>query len=127
MQAVAAKKEALGRWNELAHRGRLLSSSLDLSELLHPGTFLNALRQESSRRSKQPLDSLKLISGWEKERIKAPIRVCVKGLLLQGAVFEDGILEEAGTSDQELLTFQAGVSPDSATLARQITGRTLPL
>ena len=35
-------------------------------------------------------------------------------------------LSKAAT-DQELLTFQAGVSPDSATLARQITGRTLPL
>ena len=35
-------------------------------------------------------------------------------------------LSKAAT-DQELLSFQAGVSPDSATLARQITGRTLPL
>ena len=35
-------------------------------------------------------------------------------------------LSKAAT-DQELLTFQAGVSSDSATLSRQITGRTLPL
>jgi len=30
-------------------------------------------------------------------------------------------------TDQELLTFQSSVDPNSATLVRQITGRTLPL
>ncbi len=35
-------------------------------------------------------------------------------------------LSKAAT-DQELLTFQSGVDPNSASLVRQITGRTLPL
>ena len=47
------------------------------------------------------------------------------------ALFDDwsgmaNFLSNATTSE-ELLTFQSGVNPDSATLVRQITGRTLPL
>jgi len=33
----------------------------------------------------------------------------------------------SAASSQELLSFQASVDPNSATLVRQITGRTLPL
>ncbi len=36
-------------WVERAERGGLLSEMLDLSELFHPDTFLNALRQETAR------------------------------------------------------------------------------
>lgn len=36
-------------WVERASRQALLSDTLDLSELFHPDTFLNALRQETAR------------------------------------------------------------------------------
>lgn len=36
-------------WVERAGRQALLSNILDLSELFHPDTFLNALRQETAR------------------------------------------------------------------------------
>lgn len=36
-------------WVERAGRQALLSDTLDLSELFHPDTFLNALRQETAR------------------------------------------------------------------------------
>jgi dynein heavy chain 2 len=102
IRAVAAKKDALGRWQDRSVAGRLLSKPLDLSDLLHPGTFLNALRQETSRAAGAPLDSLKLVSAWEKQRLSAPLKVCVRGLLLQGAVFDGRTLEEAGVNDLEL-------------------------
>lgn len=38
-------------WVERAGRQALLSATLDLSELFHPDTFLNALRQEAARYS----------------------------------------------------------------------------
>lgn len=36
-------------WVERAASGALLGDVLDLAELLHPDTFLNALRQETAR------------------------------------------------------------------------------
>ena len=36
-------------WVERAEKQALLSDTLDLSELFHPDTFLNALRQETAR------------------------------------------------------------------------------
>lgn len=36
-------------WVERAGRKTLLTDTLDLSELFHPDTFLNALRQETAR------------------------------------------------------------------------------
>ena len=45
-----AKSLALGSWEERCHAGTLLQGEvLDLSELFHPDTFLNALRQQSAR------------------------------------------------------------------------------
>ena len=45
-----AKTLALGSWEEKAVTGQLLDkTTLDLSELFHPDTFLNALRQQTAR------------------------------------------------------------------------------
>jgi hypothetical protein len=48
------------------------------------GTFLNALRQQTSRRTGCSMDQLKLVSAWERGRLSsAPLSVAVEGLLLQ--------------------------------------------
>ena len=70
------------------------------------------------------------------EKLGARIEYYSEGLGLPNtlhyvALFDDwsdmaSFLAAAATS-QELLSFQAGVDADSATLVRQITGRTLPL
>ena len=70
------------------------------------------------------------------EKLGARIEYYSEGLGLPNtlhyvALFDDwsgmaNFLSNATTSE-ELLTFQSGVNPDSATLVRQITGRTLPL
>jgi dynein heavy chain 2 len=40
-----------------------------LSDLFHPETFLNALRQRSARQLKQAIDELKLVSSFEQNKI----------------------------------------------------------
>ena len=40
---------ALGTWQEKYRKVNLLKGVLDLSELFNPGTFLNALQQETAR------------------------------------------------------------------------------
>ena len=50
LRLLVAKTLALGLWEEKAMTGQLLDkSTLDLSELFHPDTFLNALRQQTAR------------------------------------------------------------------------------
>ncbi|KAI6079846.1 Cytoplasmic dynein 2 heavy chain 1 [Aix galericulata] len=52
-------------WVEKSERQKLLSDTLDLSELFHPDTFLNALRQETARVMSCSVDSLKFTASWK--------------------------------------------------------------
>lgn len=50
LRLLVAKTLALNSWEEKATAGQLLDkTTLDLSELFHPDTFLNALRQQTAR------------------------------------------------------------------------------
>lgn len=50
LRSLVAKTLALGSWVERAHARTLLSGgAIDLSELFHPDTFLNAMRQQTAR------------------------------------------------------------------------------
>jgi dynein heavy chain 2 len=44
-----SKALALGSWVEKCDSKTLLKDEIDLSELFHPDTFLNALRQQTAR------------------------------------------------------------------------------
>ncbi|TRY83670.1 hypothetical protein DNTS_027964 [Danionella cerebrum] len=48
LRAVVSRALAIQSWVERAERSSLLTETLDLSELFHPDTFLNALRQETA-------------------------------------------------------------------------------
>lgn len=50
IRSMIAKALALKVWQEKGEQGTLLQGeALDLSELFHPDTFLNALRQQTAR------------------------------------------------------------------------------
>ena len=49
LRGLVNRAIAIQSWVERAESGRLLSETLDLSELFHPDTFLNALRQQTAR------------------------------------------------------------------------------
>ena len=53
LRSLVSKSLALGAWEEKARSNSLLQgqtrSPLDLSELFHPDTFFNALRQQTAR------------------------------------------------------------------------------
>ncbi len=50
LRSLVAKALALKVWEEKAQDGSLLrEAALDLSELFHPDTFLNSLRQQTAR------------------------------------------------------------------------------
>ena len=66
MRAVVQRKKALVHWETKAIRRTLLDDPLDLSDLFKPGTFLNALRQQTSRKLGCSMDMLQVsaISLW---------------------------------------------------------------
>ncbi|KAF1791084.1 P-loop containing nucleoside triphosphate hydrolase [Phytophthora cactorum] len=105
LRGLAMRKRALSEWQEAVSTGQLLTKGLDLSELLHPGTFLNALRQQSAREQKCSMDGMKLLSCWERERLSGTKVEWFEltRLLLQGASFEGGTLLEAVPDAQELV------------------------
>ena len=53
IETVVAKVSEVQKWKNAS--GSILSKDLDLSDLLHPGTFLGALRQETARQYRDPI------------------------------------------------------------------------
>lgn len=49
LKGAMQKTLALASWLEKTNSKTLLSDKLDLAELFHPDTFLNALRQQTAR------------------------------------------------------------------------------
>lgn len=49
LRSLVARAVAVQNWVERIESGRLLEEKLDLSDLFHPDTFLNAVRQQTAR------------------------------------------------------------------------------
>ncbi|KAK2847119.1 hypothetical protein Q5P01_010118 [Channa striata] len=94
LRAVVTRTLAIQSWVERAGRKALLSDTLDLSELFHPDTFLNALRQETARMMGCSMDSLVFVSSWRSPIAEAKLQVKVGGLQLEGCSFDGVHLSE---------------------------------
>lgn len=94
LRAVVARALAIQGWVERAEKQTLLSDTLDLSELFHPDTFLNALRQETARSMGCSMDSLSFVTSWKTSISDAKLQVKVGGLKLEGCSFDGVRLSE---------------------------------
>uniref|UniRef100_A0A8C9S5I7 Cytoplasmic dynein 2 heavy chain 1 n=1 Tax=Scleropages formosus TaxID=113540 RepID=A0A8C9S5I7_SCLFO len=94
LRAVVTRALAIQGWVERAERNTLMSDILDLSELFHPDTFLNALRQETARSMGCSMDSLKFVASWKTRIPEAKLQVKVGGLQLEGCSFDGSCLSE---------------------------------
>ena len=59
LSGLVSRAVALEKWAERVDQGTLLTNPVDLGELIRPETFLNALRQQTARLAKCPVDALK--------------------------------------------------------------------
>ncbi|KAI8844037.1 dynein heavy chain and region D6 of dynein motor-domain-containing protein [Chytriomyces cf. hyalinus JEL632] len=83
-----------------AQNGAIFSSPLSMASLFNPIPFLNALRQQTSRKLKKPMDDFVLFSTWKKaELAQAALPIAVEGLLLQGCTMDGSRLIEATAED----------------------------
>ncbi|KAM3875467.1 cytoplasmic dynein 2 heavy chain 1 [Diretmus argenteus] len=95
LRTVVTRALAIQSWVERAGRQALLSDTLDLSDLFHPDTFLNALRQETAKVSMGcSMDSLIFVSSWRSPIAAASLQVKVGGLQLEGCSFDGVRLSE---------------------------------
>jgi len=111
LREVVRKRLSLGKWKSSLSKGgstTLLSTSLSLSDLFNPGTFINALRQQTARQLNTAIDMMKMICSWEVKdsfrRMKGECSLsCVlSSFLLQGAIFQSNSLQESSPEGSEL-------------------------
>ncbi|XP_030099868.1 cytoplasmic dynein 2 heavy chain 1 isoform X1 [Mus musculus] len=94
LRGLVARTLAIQNWVEKAEKQVLLADTLDLSELFHPDTFLNALRQETARATGCSVDSLKFVASWKGRLQEAKLQIKISGLLLEGCSFDGNRLSE---------------------------------
>lgn len=85
---VNQKANSLLKWLQRVQQKQLLEHAVNLSDLFHPETFLNALRQRSARQLETAIDELKLVSSFEQGKVPRSTAVMVEGLWLQGCDFD---------------------------------------
>ncbi|XP_033632471.1 cytoplasmic dynein 2 heavy chain 1-like isoform X2 [Asterias rubens] len=94
LRTLVARTMAIQGWVQKAESRSLLNETLDLSELFHPDTFLNALRQLTARDIKTSMDSLKFVCTWGGSISGAKHQVKIGGLQLEGCTFDGSRLSE---------------------------------
>jgi dynein heavy chain 2 len=94
LQGLAKRIAALkGDWvNRAKNPHQLFAQPVTLSDFLRPDVFLNALRQQTARALKVPIDSLHLVASFEPQLLAdpstSPLPVTVQDLILEGCSFD---------------------------------------
>lgn len=94
LQGLAKRIVALkSDWiNRVRNPAQLFSQPVLLSDFLRPDVFLNALRQQTARALKVPIDSLHLVATFEPQLLSdpssVPLPVTVNDLILEGCSFD---------------------------------------
>lgn len=88
IRGLVSRTQAVLEWVEWAEQNSLLDQVLDLSDLFHPDTFLNAFRQQTARAVKCSMDTLKFACSWQQPVPGAHNSVRIGGLLLEGCTFD---------------------------------------
>jgi dynein heavy chain 2 len=104
LRVLVRKAVAIRKWNELAHAGTLLKQNCNLADLFRPMTFLDALRQETARHTREPLVSLRLVSSIGAPPPGAAIPVVLRGMYVQGATLSGEFLDEIDNPDAPIVS-----------------------
>ncbi|XP_076646917.1 dynein cytoplasmic heavy chain beethoven [Halictus rubicundus] len=89
-------KGLLSRYQTLETMLSISSSIIDMSRLARPRAFLTVLKQHTARETRQPLENLRLRVNWieNQRREDWKISLIVEGLLISGAVIQNGVLKD---------------------------------
>ena len=109
---LVKKRLALLKWQSSSSRGALLEEPRSLGDLFNPATFVNALRQQTARHLGTAIDRVRMVCMWDSKRgegltnfarkFECPLCCQLTGLLLQGASFSNGSLQESPSDGSEM-------------------------
>ena len=108
LRELVRKRISLVKWRNAAAKGAggLLGEPLVLGDLFNPGTFINALRQQTARKLGTAIDRVRMSCSWDKDpralRALCPLTCTLSGLLLQGASFHGGCLQSSAPEASEM-------------------------
>ncbi|CAI9737451.1 cytoplasmic dynein 2 heavy chain 1-like isoform X1 [Octopus vulgaris] len=88
LRGLVSRTSAVLQWVEMAENNTILDQQLDLSNLFHPGTFLDAFRQQTARAVKCSMDNLRFVCNWQNPSAGAYLTMRIGGLLLEGCIFD---------------------------------------
>ena len=103
IRTLNKKGIAMCGWVQRVQQGSLLNSPVNLSDLVHPETFLNAFRQRSARQFKVAIDELKLVSSFENGKLDKGASIQLEGLYLQGCAFDGTKLSDIRGQAAEII------------------------
>jgi len=124
MAEVISKANSLLEANDRLAADKFFKTPLRLSLFFHPVTFLNAMRQQTSRKLDRPIDTLRLVSSWT-SNYSSPFKVHVQGVVIQGCKFDGIRLTEAESSDPIFTTipkFELGWIPEEEVKTEKTVG-----
>jgi len=106
LRAVVMKAKAMQQITTSTKDRDIFSQTINLSDLFRSDTFLNALRQQTARETKQPMDTLVLNTSWSGEvKHGKNISVKISGLQLEGCSFDGGRLSESAPDSPSVSAF----------------------
>ncbi|GAB1603232.1 cytoplasmic dynein 2 heavy chain 1-like isoform X1, partial [Argonauta hians] len=88
LRGLVSRTSAVLHWVEMAENNTILDQQLDLASLFHPGTFLDAFRQQTARVVKCSMDTLRFACNWQHPASGAYLTLRISGLLLEGCMFD---------------------------------------
>ncbi|CAM4781010.1 unnamed protein product [Rotaria magnacalcarata] len=108
LRTVVSKAKAMQQMITSMKDQDIFSQSINLSDLFRSDTFLNALRQQTARATKQPMDTLVLNASWSGEvKHGKNITIKITGLQLEGCLFDGGRLSESAPDSPSVNAFPA--------------------
>ncbi|XP_015793625.1 cytoplasmic dynein 2 heavy chain 1-like [Tetranychus urticae] len=111
------------------------SPSFNLGSFLHPMAFINAIHQKASRLMDTTIDNIKTFCSWpgvtnNRLNPKESFTITIEGLLLEGALFENGYLRDCNINSDlqsELPPMQLHLTPKALTFEYETEYVVLPV
>ncbi|XP_043507557.1 cytoplasmic dynein 2 heavy chain 1 [Frieseomelitta varia] len=105
-EALSFVKGLLSRYQALESILAISSSVVDMSRLARPRAFLTVLKQHTARETRQPMENLRLCVNWLENRRNDDwkISLIIEGLLISGALIEDGVLKDLDANAASVAT-----------------------
>ncbi|VDK75265.1 unnamed protein product, partial [Onchocerca ochengi] len=93
LSVLVHKAKSIEELSRINDSHKLLHNPIKLGNIFRPTAFFNALRQLTARKKHMSMDELKLGTAWNASLLKNENIMEISGIHIQGALFEEHIVE----------------------------------